>query len=139
MKNISRRNFAKTITAGMGTAMINPFSELTAKEVQTGSIKSKPNIVFICSDQHSYKYAGFMGHPVVKTPNLDRIASQGVVFANTYTGNPVCTPGRTSMMTGMYASDCNSFCNSTVWDGSHPIWGTHLKQEGYYCRATDLS
>lgn len=136
MKNISRRNFAKTMTAGVGTAMINPFSELTAKEAMRGFIKSKPNIVFICSDQHSYKYAGFMGHPVVKTPNLDRIASQGVVFSNAYSGNPVCTPGRTSMMTGMYASDCNSFCNSTVWDGSHPVWASYLKQEGYYCRAT---
>jgi len=95
----------------------------------------KPNIVFICSDQHSYKYTGYAGHNVVKTPNLDRIVSQGVVFSDTYSGGPVSVPARTSMMTGMLASDCNSFCNSTVWDGSHPVWGTYLKNEGYYCRA----
>ena len=40
-----------------------------------------------------------MGHPVVKTPNLDRLAGMGVMFRNTYSGNPVCVPGRASMMT----------------------------------------
>ena len=77
-----------------------------------------------------------MGHPFVKTPNMDRIARDGTVFEDCYTGNPVCVPGRSSMMTGMYASDCNSFCNSTVWDGSHPLWSKRLKDVGYCCWAT---
>ena len=98
--------------------------------------RRKPNIVFICSDQHSHKYSGYAGHPIVKTPNLNRIAKQGVSFNNPYSGNPVCVPARSSMMTGMYASDCNSFCNSTVWDGSYPVWGTGLTEAGYDCRAT---
>lgn len=136
MQNISRRNFSKTITAGLGAAVINPLSGLSAKENKNSSLRKRPNIVFICSDQHSYKYLGYAGHNVVKTPNLDRIASKGVVFSDAYSGNPVSVPGRTGMMTGMLASDCNSFCNSTVWDGSHPVWGTYLKNEGYYCRAT---
>jgi choline-sulfatase len=136
MGKISRRNFSKTLTAGVGGAVINPLAGLTVKEAQKTGIKKRPNIVFICSDQHSYKYTGYAGHNIVKTPNLDRIASQGVVFSDTYTGNPVSVPGRTSMMTGMLASDCNSFCNSTVYDGSHPVWGTYLKNAGYYCRAT---
>ncbi|MDA2937500.1 sulfatase-like hydrolase/transferase [Acidobacteria bacterium AH-259-A15] len=90
----------------------------------------------MCSDQHSYKYTGYAGHPLVKTPNLDRIAGEGVIFTDAYCGSPVCVPGRSSMMTGMYASDCNSFCNSTVWDGSHPSWGKCLRDAGYYCLAT---
>lgn len=135
MSKISRRYFSKTITAGLGAVAIKPFSGLSAKEIQTFSPKKKPNIVFICSDQHSYKYTGYAGHHLIKTPNLDRIASQGIVYSDAYSGNPVCVPGRTSMMTGMFASDCNSFCNSTVWDGSHPVWGTYLKKEGYYCQA----
>jgi choline-sulfatase len=124
------------MTAGIGAAVINPLQGLSAKEIQKPSIKKRPNIVFICSDQHSFKYTGYAGHNIVKTPNLDRIASQGVVFSDAYTGSPVCVPGRTSMMTGMLASDCNSFCNSTVYDGSHLVWGTYLTNEGYYCRAT---
>ncbi len=110
-------------------------SGFSAKKILTTAIKERPNIVFITSDQHGYKYTGYAGHHVVKTPNMDMIANQGVAYSDVYTGSPVCVPGRTSMMTGMLASDCNSFCNSTVWDGSHPVWGTYLKNEGYYCRA----
>ena len=52
----------------------------------------RPNIVFVCSDQHSFRYAGFAGHPLVKTPNLDRIASQGVVLDNAYRGSQERVP-----------------------------------------------
>lgn len=135
MRNISRRDFSKTIAVGVGAAAVRPLSGLSTEESLKISPVKKPNIVFICSDQHSSRFTGYGGHQVVKTPNLDYIAGQGTVFSNAYTGNPVCVPGRTSMMTGMFASDSNSFCNSTVWDGSHPTWGTYLKNEGYYCRA----
>ena len=43
---------------------------------------ARPNIVFICSDQHAFRYTGYVGHPIVKTPNMDRIAEHGVVFTN---------------------------------------------------------
>ncbi len=95
----------------------------------------RPNIVFICSDQHSGRVLGVNGHPIVRTPNLDRLAGMGVHFRNAYTGNPVCAPGRASMMTGQFASDVGSFCNSTPL-GRHPSWGNYLKQAGYRCRAT---
>lgn len=131
MSDLTRRDFNKRFTAGLGAATIalNAGREVQAKP------RKKPNIVFISSDQHSYKYTGYAGHDIVKTPNLDRIAKQGVAFTSAYTGHPVCVPGRASMMTGMFASDCNSFCNSTVWDGSHPTWGNILRNGGYYCRA----
>ena len=125
----TRRDFGKKLAAVPAT--------LTLARQGAGEKPGaeRPNIVFICSDQHSFRYTGFAGHPVVKTPNLDRIARQGVVFSNAYTGHPVCAPGRTCMMTGMFASDCGSFCNSTLWDGSHPTWSSRLKRQGYYCEA----
>ena len=97
---------------------------------------SRPNIVFICSDQHSHRYTGYAGHPIVQTPNMDRMAQQGVAFTNAYCGSPVCVTSRACLMTGMYPSDSNSFCNATVWDGSHPVWAVHLRNAGYDCRAT---
>src|SRR2546422_11366489 len=77
----------------------------------------RPNIIFVCADQHSGRILGANGHPIVRTPNLDRLAGMGVHFRNTYCGNPVCVPSRASMMTGMYASDAGSYCNSTPFDG----------------------
>jgi choline-sulfatase len=102
----------------------------------SSALNTRPNIVFICSDQHAFRYTGYAGHPIVKTPNMDKIAQKGVTFSNTYCGSPVCTPGRACLMTGMYPSDVGSYCNSTVWDGSHPTWGTRLNKAGYDCRAT---
>ena len=80
----------------------------------------KPNILIIMPDQLRADCLSCAGHPVVQTPNLDRIARGGVAFLNAYSGSPVCVPARACMMTGMYASDCNSFCNSTVW--SNRAW-----------------
>lgn len=61
-----------------------------------GPPPERPNIVFVCSDQHSYRYTGYAGHDYVETPHLDRIARQGTVFANAYCGSPVCALDRAS-------------------------------------------
>ncbi len=95
-----------------------------------------PNIVYICSDQHSFRFTGYAGHPLVQSPSMDALAERGTVFSSAYCGSPVCVPGRACLMTGMYPSDCNSFCNSTVWDGSYPTWGTLMGKAGYHCVAT---
>jgi len=104
--------------------------------------KTAPNILFICSDQHSGRVMGPSGHPLAKTPNLDRLAAKGVTFTNAYCGNPVCVPARASMMTGMFPSDVGSYCNSTPFDGRVPTWANRLRDHGYQCWATgklDLS
>jgi choline-sulfatase len=129
MNRFDRRAFGKSLASASLAAGV-------AANAIKGSPARQPNIVFVCSDQHSYKYTGFAGHPLVQTPNLNRIASAGVVFENAYCGSPVCVPGRSSLMTGMHSSDCNSFCNSTVWDGTHPLWGKRLRDSGYYTMAT---
>ncbi len=137
MTSMTRRDFNRTIATGMvGTAMAG--TGLVSLEGLASQVsgEKRPNFVFICADQHSAKYTGFAGHPFVKTPNLDRLAAGGVAFSSAYCGSPLCVPGRSSMMTGMYASDVNSFCNSTVHDDSHPTWGKMLRDSGYYCWAT---
>lgn len=136
MAKISRREFSKTVAKGLGATVLAGSSLLSFPEKGQAKTPKHPNFVFISSDQHSYKYIGYMDHPFVKSPNLDKIARQGVAFTNNYCGNPVCVPGRSSMMTGMYASDVNSFCNATVWDGSHPTWVKRLKDAGYYTWGT---
>ena len=60
--------------------------------VQGTKAMARPNILYICSDQHGYRFTGYGGHPLVQTPNLDRLAERGVVFRNAYCGSPVCVP-----------------------------------------------
>jgi arylsulfatase len=61
-----------------------------------------PNVLFILSDQHNAKCLGIAGHPDVQTPNLDRLAGEGVRFTNCITQNPICTPSRVSFLSGQY-------------------------------------
>lgn len=62
------------------------------------------NVLLLSADQHNAEIAGFAGNPVVKTPNLDALAADGTVFDQAFTAFPICTPARTSVFTGMFAS-----------------------------------
>jgi hypothetical protein len=61
---------------------------------------SRPNILLVMADDQGYGDCGFTGHPFVKTPNLDTMAQQGVVFNRFYAAAPVCSPTRASVLTG---------------------------------------
>src|SRR4029453_14339877 len=98
-------------------------------------MSQRPNILFICCDNFNPNVIGCAGHYLVKTPNINRLASEGTYFTNAYCGAPTCVPARTSLMSGMFPSDFNSFCNATPFRGQAPTWGTHLRQAGYYTRA----
>ena len=60
----------------------------------------RPNILFCISDDQSWKHTSIGGDPVVKTPHFDRVAREGVLFANSFTGCPSCAPSRASILTG---------------------------------------
>lgn len=95
-----------------------------------------PNIVFVFSDQHIGHVLGANGHPAVRTPNLDRLARMGVNYRTTYCNSPLCAPARAAIMSGMFPSDVDSFCNATVFDGRVPAWTNRLQQAGYHCWST---
>ncbi len=63
-------------------------------------MNGKPNFLFIITDQHRADWLGCMGHPVVKTPNIDAIAAQGTKFTDFHVASPVCMPNRAALMTG---------------------------------------
>lgn len=69
-------------------------------------MSKRPNILFLISDEHRFDVSGFMGNGVVKTPNLDRLARDAVIFDNAYCPSPICVPGRQSMMAGQYPREC---------------------------------
>ena len=73
---------------------------LSPSIVHSGRRTSRPNIVLIVADDWAYMDLGTAGHPLLKTPNLDRLARDGVHFTRAFTPNPICMPGRAALPTG---------------------------------------
>jgi len=89
------------------------------------------NILFIMSDSLVPHLAGPYGDTVGSTPNLDRLASAGVVFDNAYCNSPLCAPSRASMVTGRYVSEINAFDNGSEFASEWPTMGHVLGAAGY--------
>ena len=89
----------RTTLIGVLTAFLITLSE-TAPAADAAS---RPNIVFILVDDLRWDALGCTGHPFVKTPNIDRIAAEGVLFRNAFVTTPLCSPSRASFLTGRYA------------------------------------
>ncbi|HEX8499071.1 MAG TPA: sulfatase [Pyrinomonadaceae bacterium] len=63
----------------------------------------RPNVVFVITDDQRWDSLGVTGHPYAKTPNIDRLAREGVLFRNFFATTPLCSPSRASFLTGQYA------------------------------------
>lgn len=87
-------------------------------------MKKHPNILFLMSDEHRADVTGYAGNPVIRTPNLDRLANEGAVFTNAYTPSPICVPMRQCMMAGQYPNTCD--CKSSA-DDLAPGYNTFSK------------
>jgi arylsulfatase A-like enzyme len=91
----------------------------------------KPNIVFILTDDHRWDFMSCAGHPFVKTPNLDRLASQGVLFSNAFVTSSLCSPSRASFLTGLYAHTHGVQNNLTPWRDDNVTFLELFKNAGY--------
>jgi arylsulfatase A-like enzyme len=96
-----------------------------------------PNIVFLLSDNHRADALACAGHPFVRTPNLDRLAHEGVRFANAFCTTPLCRPARASFLTGLYAWQHGVKDNTTAsrWDDRHATFLELLREHAGYATA----
>lgn len=91
----------------------------------------RPNIVFIMSDDHAAHALSCYGSRINQTPNLDRIAKEGMRFANCFAVNSICTPSRATILTGKY-SHKNGVPVFNRIDGAQPMVQKYLQRAGYY-------
>ena len=90
----------------------------------------KPNILFLMTDQHSMRVLGSYGNQIIKTPNLDKLANEGVVFKSNYSQNPICLPSRASLVTGKMPSSLGIFGNDGILSEKTTM-ATVFKAQGY--------
>ena len=91
----------------------------------------RPNIVLTLSDQHRGDALGCVGNPAVRTPNLDDLAAEGVIFRSSNTRSPLCMPARASLITGMYVNEHSAWGNRTEADSREPSHARNIRDAGY--------
>ena len=92
---------------------------------------SLPNILLIMTDEHQAAALSCRGHPLVQSPNLDRLANRGTAFTNAYTPSPICVPARAAFATGRYVHQIACWDNAIAYQGSPPGWGHALLHAGF--------
>ncbi len=123
-QKLSRRQFI----AGTGAAALSlPF----LKVGEALADESRPNFVFILTDDQRYDAMSCAGHPFLRTPNMDRIANEGARFTNAFVTISLCAPSRACFLTGRYAHNHGIKDNKTPLDDTIPTFPQVLQKAGY--------
>ena len=93
--------------------------------------RTKKNVLFIIADQWRGDCLGFLGHPAVRTPNLDTLARRGVTFTRHFGQSAPCGPARASMLTGLYVMNHRVVANGVPLDARHANLPLTLRHAGY--------
>ena len=122
---MQRRKFIKDISVTAAGLAVSPyiFNSCTPKK--------KRNILFIMTDDHAFQAISSYGSRLNKTPNIDRLAKEGMLFEQSFVTNSICGPSRACMLTGKYNHINGMLDNSTTFDGSQQTFVKILKEHGY--------
>lgn len=112
--------------------MKNSFRLLAVLAFSTAALWAKrPNVVFILTDDQRSDALGCMGHPHLKTPHIDRLAKEGVLFKNHFCTTSLCSPSRASILGGLYAHSHGVVNNFTDYPRDLPTFPRQLQSSGY--------
>ncbi|SFB53544.1 sulfatase family protein [Algoriphagus aquimarinus] len=128
--NNSRTNKPAFLIHLLVVTLLFLFQKVDAQETK------RPNIVVVLADDMRWDYLGAMGaNDIIQTPNLDKLAAEGTLFSNAFVTSAICTPSRTSILTGMYERKhgvtfgSNSVMTEEAWGNTYPML---LRKSGYY-------
>lgn len=125
MPKITRRGFLKQVGAASIALSMGDALNVDAAP------KRKPNIVFLFSDQQRWDTVGCYGQKLDITPNLDKMAREGVRFENSFTCQPVCGPARAALQTGKYPTEIGCHTNGRPLPLDEKTMAHHLTAAGY--------
>ena len=91
----------------------------------------KPNILFIMSDDHAYQAISAYDNRLIQTPNIDRIADEGMLFTNASVTNSICAPSRAVILTGKHSHINGKIDNIAKFDDSQMTFPQLFKKNGY--------
>ena len=120
MPGMNRRQFLQTAASA---AVAAPF-------IGCGRTR-RPNVVFVLSDDLRWDCMGVAGHPFLKTPNIDRLANEGIRFSNAFCTSSLCSPSRASFLSGLYAHSHQVINNFTEFPSTIPSYPQRLHDDGY--------
>jgi len=120
-RNLSRRGFLIS-TAALGSQLFF---------IRRASAATRPNILYVMTDDQHYKAMSCLGNTVIKTPNMDRIAREGAVFRNAFVTNSLCSPSRACFMTGKYSHTHGVRRNGVPLVGQR-VFTDYLREAGYH-------
>jgi choline-sulfatase len=110
---MNRRQLLKLTGLGaLSVALVKCVAGATQSGAEEKTNLSRPNILVIMSDEHNANVLGCYGNAIARTPNLDKLASSGVVFHSCYCNSPLCVPSRLAFTSGKYSSRVGAWSNS---------------------------
>ncbi|MCF6297026.1 MAG: sulfatase [Flavobacteriaceae bacterium] len=101
------------------------------KEQETVAKKQRPNILFIMSDDHAYQAISAYSDKLIKTPNIDRIADEGMLFTNACVTNSICAPSRATILTGKHTHINGKVDNHMPFDTTQVTFPQIFQKHGY--------
>ncbi len=128
---MNRRAFLRAAGGALTAGLLTP-----AARSQDRPAAGKPNVLFIAIDDQNDWVGPLGGHPMAKTPNIDRLAARGTTFLNAHVQSPLCNPSRTSLMLGLRPTTTGVY-GLAPWFRALPEWRNrvtlpqHFKAHGY--------
>jgi len=99
---MKRRQFLSMVAGGAAAGLARGVLPLRSEAAEPAGAGERPNVVLIISDDQAWTDYGFMGHPAIKTPHIDRLASQSLVLTRGYVPSALCRPSLATLSTGLY-------------------------------------